>query len=803
MDNARLKALARLAQSKSDAARTALSAELDEVTAILQGHTEYDRLLHSLEVLNVIGYRFGDRTVGVIEQFIQTIETRRLAYSQTHDAFADYIAKFSNAQSLIVKAIEVVVRLRYYETRAVFHILLGLYGHPSENVQKQVQSGLDSLAKYDLDVFYGEDRKGGLGTAPQNEMLEALERMDDSALKANQEASLRLLTGMLSPILEGVSWTYKAATISHSPIPALPPVSDIRKRSIRLLFRLYALAEHKQQKLAVMNALSEGTRTDQRSAADKTTRAMIAGNSVEVLAFFEQLVPTEDLQIVQGIESHSYGIFRDTLNEEVKSAALKIEQIIRENQEYAIYRTLVGFDGIFGRWSEYQIRGQQFEAIERERRQRASEFACSITADTYGQWRKRILEYAKTESNDLATFPVFYHFLAELAVAQPELALKIITEDTTEIARFLIPILVSLWNGSHRAHTRTLIESWIREAQPGHDHHLFAAVKMFLSASELDIELLESLLQKATELKDVPSVRQVVTVAIVRGVGAGDAVLRRLLFPALDVLTGMRDANWIFEAWFRKEVKHLFVGMDAVGIEHVLRNLLVLDSINYYAEEVLDSLAQQSPEQVMRFLIARIALEARMRPDDVHRDFEAVPHGFHRLDKVLAKIPGPAVGLVLEQYRDDATLFTYRGAKLLKDIFPTMSEEFEAELLQLVREGGDSNLEFVLGVLRNYHGEPFVHRLCKAVVKAADPDSPLLNEVALALQATGVVSGEFGMAEAYERKKQEVLDWLSDPDEQVRAFAKRYIADLEQMRDAEAKRAEEDIALRKHRFGEE
>lgn len=58
------------------------------------------------------------------------------------------------------------------------------------------------------------------------------------------------------------------------------------------------------------------------------------------------------------------------------------------------------------------------------------------------------------------------------------------------------------------------------------------------------------------------------------------------------------------------------------------------------------------------------------------------------------------------------------------------------------------------------------------------------------------------MTEAYERKRQEVLDWLDDPDERVRNFAKWYIAGLEQMRDAERARAEEDLALRKFQYRE-
>jgi len=59
------------------------------------------------------------------------------------------------------------------------------------------------------------------------------------------------------------------------------------------------------------------------------------------------------------------------------------------------------------------------------------------------------------------------------------------------------------------------------------------------------------------------------------------------------------------------------------------------------------------------------------------------------------------------------------------------------------------------------------------------------------------------MSEAYERKRKEVLDWLTDPDERVQHFAKWYIADLERMRDAEHRRAEEEITLRKFQYGEE
>ena len=802
-NDARLKALTRLAKSTTEPAKAALLTELNETAAVLETQTEYDELLQSIEVLNVIGYRFSDRTISTIERFIQTIEGRELTYSQAHEPYADYIVKYSNAQSLIVKAVEAVARLRYYETQAVLRIFLALCDHPSETIRKKVRSGLDSLAKFDFDVFYGVDGKGGIGPAPQNVVLEVFEAMSEAELKMNYEAALRLLSGMLSPIMEGVSWTYNAVTFSHGTIPAHPSVSEIRRRSIGLLSHLYSLAETKQQKLALISALSGGTRTDHRGAPDEKTGEMIAKDSVEILAFFARLIPFEDFQIVQKIESTSYWIFVHALSEESNAAALKVEAAIAAHKEYAIYRTLIGFEGIFGDWANYEKTSQQFEAIEKERRQKATDLAYSITADTYDEWRVRILEFAKTESDDLATFPVFYHFLAEFAVSEPKLALRLIREDTVAVTRFLIPILSALWNGEPREQVRELIEKWIAEAQPSTDHHLFAAIKMFLSTGDLDIGLLKRILNKATEIKDVPSVRQVISVAIARWEGVGEAVLNELLYPALDVLTALKNSSWIFDAWFRKEARNLFAGMDPGGVEHVLRNLLVIDEIDYHVEEVIYTFAQQNPERIMRFLIERIAIEAQTRSAEGSRNFKAIPFELHKLHEVLSKIPGTVVRSVLEQYHADDTLFAYRGATLLKNIFPKLSETFEAELLQLVREGGESNQEFVLGVLRNYHGEPFTHRLCMEIVKAVDSDSSLLNEVAVALENTGVVSGELGMAEAYERKRREILEWLSDPNEKVRAFAKRHIRDLEQMRDEETKRAEERMALRKHRFAGE
>jgi hypothetical protein len=355
--------------------------------------------------------------------------------------------------------------------------------------------------------------------------------------------------------------------------------------------------------------------------------------------------------------------------------------------------------------------------------------------------------------------------------------------------------------GIERPAVRSLIESWIDQAEANRGRHLFASTKLFLSTETLDVGLLKRLLAKAADLKDLATVRQVISVAITNYRDGNDTILNVLFLPALAVLTREADAAWIFDAWFRREVREVLARLDERSINLVLQNLRSLVKIDYHAEEVLRVIAERNPEAVVAFLCDRIDLERETRATRA-REFEAIPFEFHKLLEPLSRVPGVAVRRVRELFAKDSSLFAFRGARLLKSIFPRFSPEFETELLELVREGGEQNYRFVLGILRNYKGDIFIHRLCKEIVKAIPADSPLRSEVAIALETTGVVSGEFGMAEAYDRKRLEVLEWLTDPDERVRDFAKSYIDDLEHMRDDERKRAEEDIALQKFRYSE-
>lgn len=701
--DARLKVLGRLAQSKTATARVALEKEIGQIANTLGTESEYDLLAQSLDVLDVIAYRVSERAVAVLDTFIQTIEARKLLHTRAESFFLRDIENYNNAQTLVGRAIEVLVHLRYYETQSILRILLRASNHPSERLRKKAIEGLSALAKYDLDVFYGPDRRGGIGPAPQQQIADQLESLGDSDLKTHYAAVLILVEGLLSPSIEGASWSSTSVMLSRGSTPALPSVAAVRERSIRMLRHLYAVAESKSQKLQIVGALHGATRTEQHGSLDQPTSDMIQRDATHVLTFYAELVQTEDLQIVQKIEHNSYWIFVHAHNEEIRAAARKIEKLLAAHAEYQIYRVLIGFEGIFGDWATLRRDDHnQWNVKEKNRRERASEFAKSITAETYPEWCTRILIYAQTESDDLATFPLFYQFLDEFAALHADLALKLINEHTEEIARFLIPLLRGLWDGSHKETTRSLVSRWIKEAQIGKRHQLFVSTKLFLSTKDCDVNLLTSLLDKAVEIGETPTIRQVVAVAVVRYPMTSSNVLalKQLLLRALDALTELNDAGWVYDAWFRDEARQLILELDSSDIEHVLRNLSALPKIDYHAEELLSRIAERFPERVIEFFRERISAESQEGVRQRRENFEAIPFEFHKLQQPLSKTPRATVKILLDHFCVDTKLFAFRGARLLRNIFPKISEEFEAELLELIREGGEKRYEFVLGILR-------------------------------------------------------------------------------------------------------
>ena len=180
-----------------------------------------------------------------------------------------------------------------------------------------------------------------------------------------------------------------------------------------------------------------------------------------------------------------------------------------------------------------------------------------------------------------------------------------------------------------------------------------------------------------------------------------------------------------------------------------------------------------------------------------------VPFEFQGLEPMFAKDPELALSKGLAWFAQDRAEFRFRGGSLLGRAFPTCTPEFAAALTELVKAGGDQEADFALAILQNYLGSTSTDGVLKEIVSRFPHDARKMDEVRTIIKSTGIVSGEFGLAEAWRVKKESLTRWLTDEREAVKAFAKQHMAELDRMILSERRRVEAERELRERSRHEE
>ncbi|QRR34023.1 hypothetical protein JNX00_20735 [Hydrogenophaga sp. YM1] len=789
--------LAKLIDNPSPAVEKRLSEELRSVENVLASDAEFDRLQDALKTLAVLAPRFHGAVVPIVSGFVRSVGTRVLLHEGQPIEEQEY--RYRSAGHLIRDAIEVPNTIRYAHIPEVVDFLLELSRSADAEVRQKAEGALEDFAKFNLHHF------NSLGAQPQLEIVARLGSLDDDQLRDNAAAVRRVLNTVLSSVMEGQNWTYNMLTLSRGSVPSGGGVAEMRLSAIELLKRMYPLKVEVAYRKSILNALDSATHRERVSQSAESNR-MFERDARVVLEFMCDLVPTEPLPVVQTIEHDAYWDFYHAPSADVEAAALRVRDAVAGHAEYQLYKQFVGFDGIFGDWEKLRSHDEEWDHSNTKRQEAARAYAQSINNENQAEWHARILEFAKTESDDVATFPVFYHFLELLAQRKPDLVMGLIEGHEARMRPFLIPMLIGLHSSSRKADVEALERRWIVAGE-----HLIAIAKSMFKDNGDRVPTLATIVRRATEIDDRD------TLAISMGIAAslyvrGSEPAKQVFMDGLRALALHHDARWARRYWFGSDFRALAVKLEPHERTEVLSSLISLPELDYQTEEVLRAIGEHDIESIVSFLSKRLEAETQERADRraqgrsaLEDKFEAIPYSLHGLQKLLSQYPKELLTMVRESFKDDEArvMFPYRGGgRLLKGAFPNFEHQLQAPLLGFVASGDEQDLEFALAVLRTYGGNAPILDVCKAIVMVVPENSRAWRELAAALETTGGVWGEYGLAEAYERKRDELAAWLADPDDKVRSFAQWLSAKLDSLSAAERQRADEDIALRKYQYGE-
>jgi hypothetical protein len=480
------------------------------------------------------------------------------------------------------------------------------------------------------------------------------------------------------------------------------------------------------------------------------------------------------------------------IQEKAQTVASAIENFrdrANKNDRFVKFKTLVGFQSVFP--LEWDSDGMDVEGLQRYRDAKIKEYADSITAENADEWLEVIERCASVKSNDLATFPSFGGFLKQLAARSPTIVVGYLTKSEETLSNFIPAVLAGIAESDRPDVAGCLVEKWI-----GQGRHLHPITRYLQLATDTSEGLVTKVGEEAVTRKDA-----IVTIGVIATIIARrlTSLVDTVLIPSIQMLTDLKDARWVDGCWFLQSLAPFLEELSERQCEILLKSMILRERIEYHDERILCTFAAKYPRRVLEFFRDRIH---RSDPNESERQYEAIPYHMPELGKVLARKPKLVLELARSWYSSGDNLFTYTGGRLLERIFPHLTQEYEMELTGLVRDGGEDDLNFVLSLLQSYRGSTFLHELCKVLIEALPEGDKRIGTIVGILDSTGVVSGEFGMVEAYQRKKEEMRSWLGDPRSKVRAFAQTHIRTLDGIIASEQRRAENNHELRRRDWPE-
>lgn len=740
------------------------------------------------------------KTVAVIIRASRTTPTQPVetTFGSFHGMTAD---------DVLDKGMDIVDQIRYTAPDAVqntFDLQCELYRDATSDEQrKRLLQSAEHLAESEITVW---DKAGPI---VQHILAERIDGLDLKQAEPIRPVLLKVLSELLKSEVTGTSSTYKTFTWSTRAANPSDALATIRARAIEALKRLFRSSNNDRERSEVFHTLDEATRTPHRGGYPDALLHLILNNTLEIVEFYTAEAPGLSFELLQKIENNLLFQYRRTrdmpadaerdagvreVKERLSPAILRFRDAINKDRAFATYKVLVGHESIFPpAWKDENF---HYEGSDAYRKQEIDKFVEGIDKANADQWFSVIKRCVGTKSDDGATFIYFGPFLERLGAQKPEIALKYLDAAHGELAS-IIPGLVKGLETSAADEVGKRLARWIERKE-----NLADVLWYYRFSPTATVDAVKSATTAAIQTKNERAVAHAVEVATARYKDLGADLIEGVLLPGIEWLAANGYAHVFSGLLFIHGKESPFRHLTVEQARRVLNLIVARGSIETRIDYLLGAIGSAHPEAVVDFLTARVRHERDLKADsDVSHRYEAIPFQFHGANEALKKAPDYLLKAMRQWYEEDDSLFSLRGGRLAHSVYQKVKPELIASLQAYIGAGKAKDLAFVVEVLERFEGAEEAQPVYKSIVAKLPKDDPLLRAVSVGLNGTGVVMGEFGMADAYKARRTSIAQWLEDPDEKVRHFAGEQVKLLEQMIKSEQRRAEGDLERRKREWG--
>jgi ppGpp synthetase/RelA/SpoT-type nucleotidyltranferase len=699
-------------------------------------------------------------------------------------------------------AMDLLDSFRYADPEATLDLLMRLSRAAQGQKERQrMLKSAESLATVPIKIFR---QVGGKIQLLLTRKLTGLGKEDRECFR---DLILTVCDEVLRPDINGTTSSYRTVTFERGALPANKDIEVARIEAIELLKSLYREATTDAQWMAVLNHLALASRTPTQGNYSNALLAMILKDSIRVLAFLAEVVVGVSFELKKAIESDAWETYRTLgqaaftddaegelggLQAELSKAIQGVRDILDEDAEFEIFKTLVSLNAIYPR--AWDTARPDFRSDDAWRQERIGRYLECFTKETEDEWWQRLDRCASSRTNDGASYRGLQEFLKRAAETKPELVLPRLDSLSEPMVRFLPTILPGLWRSKLKVDLHEVLVRWANQGK-----HLGAIAVHYAMTKEPDLNVLSAVFESAKKAGDLCAALALVGTLVDTYAQLGPP-RKQLLLSALKWLQSHDNTDWVNEAWFVDEGLKAFVNdMNSAERAAVLETLVAHPKADHHVDYILLPFARVDLPCVLTYFGARLGYAAR-KPDDLK--YEAIPYALAEM-KPMQDAPEPVLDAALGWIQEDANR-SHRGAdSFVHAVFPQITDQLASALIKRGTSGNRNQTEGVLDVLSTYEGTERVYDICREIVGSIDPnDEALLDKVSFSLQHTGVVSGEFGFVEAYAAQKALLEKWLTDSRASVRAFATKLISGFDKAIASEQDRAEQRMALEKLNWGE-
>ena len=769
-----------------------------------------ESILEGLDLLGEFVYKVPKEVVEIVRYII---EGKPKTTTLHKSPFGEFEGK--SHKDLILKGIELLDHLRYIVPDEVLKLAAQLSLDEDSAIKGKALEVIKKFSQYDYNVL----TKSKLGYSVQRKALDFVLAWPREKQLQRIEFVETVLRELLSPSFEGTTSGLNdkaqyTITMHSGVVSPNDFLKKMRREAIDLTYELYKATADEKLKLKLVGVFDEASRTPGNVLYGDDVTQMIVDDLKYIVDMYRKIIFGEEgkmtapLGIVATIEERLYWINRSEKRRVEESEKLRYD--VLNDKLYHLFRLLVG-DPV-----TYQEQ-EGWDTAEKSRSEEIDQLINLISETELEEWFEKLNKISVQHTLiEEWKFNPFKGFLRKLSEEKPQIADDILNkafEADSTLKHFMSSFLDGFRTGAHF----DVWDKYTSEIITANDVALVTAIVFSLNlppdsdlknlVREKDIDLLENITKQEDPfsfLKNETDDR-ILQYALFNTLARNFTRSHKKIEPLIveEIKSHPKYLNIFFSelpmATHRKwiDIKEL----SPETVEFLQEKMVEIPDIDWHVQGLLLEIGEiYGLESVLDVFMKRIRKDEKKKEKKGRRitdeRYEAIPYHFNPgLSKFIVDHPEyiKIAGEWIAKMTTDWSIYNWHVSHFLQRI----GKGFEEILSSLIQKGDDDSLLKAARAMHSIDGTNL--DLCIEIVRRTD-NKRILSQVDSNMYTTGVVSGEYGISEAYGKRAEALEKYKTDESERVRKFAEKMIGSFLDSSKRERQRADEEKQLRKIEF---